>query len=196
MTRFRTTATSSLMLLLSAGLGSIEAADREQEQIMADLRILQQQTQQLHQLMAVLGQAITSVNARLDEQIGATRKAFADQNLLIGRLSGDVRIVREKLDDTNVRIVSLSQELDAMRQSIPRALSSLQTMAGNASADGTDADSATTPPAAPALPTALGISPQRLFDTAWADYTAGQWALAIAGFDTYIKDVPPVRTRR
>jgi tol-pal system protein YbgF len=29
-----------------------------------------------------------------------------------------------------------------------------------------------------------------LYDNAWADYSTGQWSLAIAGFDTYIKTFP------
>lgn len=179
-----------LLLLLTVAVGSSAAADREQEQIVADLRILQEQTQQLQQMMAALSQALTTVNARLDDQIGVTRKGFADQKLLIDTLSGDVRVVREKLDDTNVRVVSLSQEVDALRQSIPRTLSSLQAAPGDQAvpgAEGSPTAAETTPAAVPATP---GISPQRLFDTAWADYTAGQWALAIAGFETYIKAFP------
>ena len=35
-----------------------------------------------------------------------------------------------------------------------------------------------------------GVSPQRLYDTAWADYTTGQWALAIQGFEVYISSFP------
>ena len=31
------------------------------------------------------------------------------------------------------------------------------------------------------------MSPQRLFDTAMADFTVGQWALCIQGFDTYLR---------
>jgi tol-pal system protein YbgF len=182
----------AVILVLVGAIWPAAAADREQEQIMADLRILQEQTQQLQQMMAALSQALSSVNGRLDEQVAVTRKAFADQKLLIDTLSGDVRIVREKLDDTNVRIVSLSQELDALRQSIPRTLSSLQQAApgGDQTALGTDPSASGGIDAAPTAPPAPGVSPQRLFDTAWADYTAGQWALAIAGFDTYIKSFP------
>ncbi len=40
---------------------------------------------------------------------------------------------------------------------------------------------------APANP---GISPQRLYDTAWTDYTAGQWTLCIEGFGTYLRSFP------
>ena len=35
-----------------------------------------------------------------------------------------------------------------------------------------------------------GISPQRLYDSAWTDYTAGQWTLCIQGFETYLRSFP------
>ena len=34
---------------------------------------------------------------------------------------------------------------------------------------------------------APGMSPQRLYSTALADFTAGQWALCIEGFNTYLR---------
>ena len=45
-------------------------------------------------------------------------------------------------------------------------------------------------PVAPPAPVNPGISPQRLYDNAWADYTTGQWALAITGFEYYITAFP------
>ena len=41
------------------------------------------------------------------------------------------------------------------------------------------------PPAAP-----VGTSPQKLWDVAYADYTLGQWDLAIAGFEAVIMYFP------
>ena len=35
-----------------------------------------------------------------------------------------------------------------------------------------------------------GVSPRRLYDTAYADYTTGQWALSIQGFEAYISSFP------
>jgi tol-pal system protein YbgF len=35
-----------------------------------------------------------------------------------------------------------------------------------------------------------GTTPRRLYETAYADYTAGQWSLAIQGFETYLKTYP------
>jgi tol-pal system protein YbgF len=34
------------------------------------------------------------------------------------------------------------------------------------------------------------MSPQRLFETAYADYAAGQWTLAIQGFEAFIRTFP------
>src|SRR6478672_3733386 len=94
------------------------AANKEHQQLMADLRILQEQSQQLQNLLGTLNDAIKAVNTRLDQQAETTRKAFADQKLVIDNLTNDVRVIREKLDDNNVRIGSLTQEVDALRQGL------------------------------------------------------------------------------
>ena len=90
---------------------------------MADLRMLQEQTQLLQNLIGSVTEALKAVNTRLDQQAEATRKAFADQKLVIDNLTNDVRVIREKLDDNNVRIGSLTQEVDALRQSMQQAAS-------------------------------------------------------------------------
>ena len=97
------------------------AADREHQQIMADLRMLQEQTQQLQALMTDLGEALKAVNSRLEDQTSLERKAFADGKVQMDAMSGDIRIVREKVDETNVRLGSISQELESMRAGDSRA---------------------------------------------------------------------------
>ena len=52
---------------------------------------------------------------------------------------------------------------------------------------------ATPPPVANAGPPAnpaAGMSPGRLWDMAFSDYAAGQWPLAIQGFETYMRAFP------
>jgi tol-pal system protein YbgF len=34
------------------------------------------------------------------------------------------------------------------------------------------------------------MTPRRLYESAYADYTGGQWSLAIQGFETYLKTYP------
>lgn len=169
------------------------AADKEQRQMMADLRILQEQTQLLHNaLQNALGSltdAIKAVNARIDEQTNATRKALADQKLGIDNLNNDARVIREKLDDNTVRIGSLSQELDALRQSVQQL--GVRTMVQPpAEFDPTAPPAEGAVPSVPIAPAPIGTSPQRLWDEAHGDYTAGQYDLAVSGFDMYLKTFP------
>ena len=166
------------------------AADKETRQMMADIRILQEQSQQLQNLLAAMADAIKSVNSRIDEQTGTNRKLFADQKVIIDTLANDVRVVREKVDDNNVRVGSLGQELDALRQSVT-ALGTARAAAPEGDPFAIPADSGGAPAAAPpAGAAAVGASPQKLLDSAMADYYAGQYDLAILGLDSYVKTFP------
>jgi hypothetical protein len=107
-------------LALGPLAGPLAAASREQQQMMADIRMLQEQTQQLQTMLLTLTEALRTVTTRLDEQAGTNRKAFADQKLLVDTLAGDLRVVREKIDETNVRLTSLSQDVEGVRDLIPQ----------------------------------------------------------------------------
>jgi tol-pal system protein YbgF len=186
-----------------AGSTPLGAANKEHQQMLADIRMLQEQSLQLQQTLGTLIDALQVVTSKIDEQAGASRKAAADQKLLIDGLAGELRIVREKLDDTNVRLGTISQEVDALRNSIPQMPVGVPaTVDPNAPPAPTDpaapgvpgvtppaATGAAPPPTAPA-PSATGMSPSRLWDMAYSDYAAGQWALAIQGFETYLRTFP------
>jgi TolA-binding protein len=172
----------TLALLLVSGQAS--AANKEHQQLMADIRMLQEQSQLLQNLLGALNESLRAVNTRLDQQTEANRKALADQKLVIDNLSNDVRVIREKLDDNNVRVGTLTQEVEALRQS-------LQQM-GRPAATTNDADPATggaTPPAAGGG-APIGQSPQKMFDSAQSDYMAGQYDIAVLGFQEFIKAFP------
>ena len=165
------------------------AANKEHQQLAADIRMLQEQAQLLQTLLGSLNETLKAVNTRLDDQTNAMRKAFADQKLLIDNLSSDLRVVREKVDDNNVCIASLTQELDALRQAVQQmATRPATTDAGAVSTQGPSTAGAADAPT-PAPPP-VGVSPKQLYDTAWVDYTGGQWDLAIQGFEAYIRSFP------
>ena len=180
----------------------VDAADRDHEQLMADIRMLQEQTLRLHHLIAALEGTLSTLSGRLDAQDADRNRSFADQKLTTENMATGIRVLREKLDETNVRLSSMSQEVEALRISIPRTppppvtplLIDPETgLPMNNSAPATAPESPEPAPAVVAAdPTALpaGVSPQRMYDTAWADYTNGQWALAIQGFEAYIKTFP------
>jgi tol-pal system protein YbgF len=190
--------TFSHAAILAAGVCAALAApaaaqSREQRQMMADIRILQEQSQTLQNLINQLNEALKTVNARLDEQANANRKAFADQKLTIDTLSSDLRVVREKVDDNNVRIGSLTLELESLRRMVQQVgTAPVSTEASKDAPVTTEPVAGGAPDAAPAPsgPPALGTSPQRAWDTAWSDYTAGQYDLAVLGFEAYIRDFP------
>ena len=172
------------VILLVAAASPLSAANKEHQQLMADLRMLQEQSQLLQNLIGSVTDALKAVNTRLDQQAEANRKSFADQKLVIDNLTNDVRVIREKLDDNNVRVGSLTQEVDAIRQSLqqmnrPSPTADPDTTAGTAPAPGGGQPGS-----------AITASPKQVFDAANTDYMAGQYDLAVLGFTDYIKSFP------
>jgi tol-pal system protein YbgF len=174
------------------------AANKEHQQLMADLRMLQEQTQLLQNALGTLTDALKAVNVRLDQQSDANRKTSADQKLLIDNLTKDLGVVREKVDDNNVRVGSLSQEVDALRQLVQQALARPVAPPSVADPNGGPAlpapvqTSGGATPAAPVSPTpaAIGTSPTKAWEQAYGDYAAGLYDLAVDGFTAFIRDFP------
>jgi tol-pal system protein YbgF len=188
---------SALAVIAAALLtlpATASAASKEQQLLMAELRIMQQTQQMLQQSLIALADSLKVVTGRLDEQAGTSRKALADQRLLIEGMTDTVRALREKSDDTNVRLSSITQELESIRQTIASqpAAPVAVTPPTDPAADPGAAGAA--PPAPSPAPTAgtppPNVSPQRTYDSAYSDYAAGQYELAIVGFQTFLKFFP------
>jgi tol-pal system protein YbgF len=165
--------------------GVSRAASKEHQQMLADIRMLQEQNALLQAHLLAVTDALRQLATKIDEQSGVNRKAFADQKLLVDTVANDLRVVREKVDDNNVRISSLSQELEAVRLAIPQAAP--QAAAPPADAAGAAPATPTGAPVQPPAPASPAVSPQRIYDMALADYMGAQYNLAIAGFENYIR---------
>ena len=195
-TKGRATIALALALLYAALTPATPAAaDREHQQMMADLRMLQEQTQQLQALMNGLGEALKAVTTRLDDQTALERKAFADGKVQMDAISGDLRVVREKVDETNVRLGSITQEIESLRQAIPEpgALPSIAPSAEATTPGGAAAPGGTgVPPATGAVqtPQANPGSPQRMFQSSYSDYASGEYSLAVTGFQMFLNTFP------
>jgi TolA-binding protein len=168
-----------ILAILLATTTPADAANKEHQQLMADLRMLQEQSQVLQNLIGQVADAVKTTNARIDQQTETNRKSLADQKLIIDSLSNDVRVVKEKLDDNNVRVGQLTTEVNALRQAIQSGGRSTPTSIGP------DTSVSTT-----AQPPNLGDSPTAAWDAAYSDYTAGQYQLAINEFGGYIRSFP------
>ncbi len=202
-----------VLALLGATLlpASVAAQNREHQQIFADMRILQEQTQLLRVAVAELVASIKAIDGRVDEQANLTRKLFADQGVQIGGLTDNARILREKLDATSVTLSKDAHEMETIRQELANQRTLLNqiiamltaaapaagTVTPPSGAAGQVAGGApvTTPPPGtvatppPAMPPPPQ-NPQRAFDTAFGDYITGQFDMAIAGFQYYIETFP------
>lgn len=181
------------LALPAAALGQ----NREHQQMFADLRMLQEQMQQLRLAINTLAESVKAATMKQDDQAAATRKAFADQKLLTDAITDSIRILREKGDDTNVRISTLAHELETMRQATQNLQQSVvQVLAAVATAVPATTPAATpTPPIAggapqPAVPPPSVQSPQTLYDNAWSDYVSARYELAIQGFQAYLRSFP------
>ncbi len=169
------------------------AANKEHQQLMAEIRMLQEQQQQLQQLLGNLSDALKGVSTKIDDQTAVMRKAMADQALSVNGIGENVRVLREKVDDTNVRVSSVSQDIEALRQAISSQPAAQPIGQG---APGTDAPGAVPSTGVPSVnptnqnPVPAGVSPQKMWDQVFDDYTAGRFDLAVLGFQSYIQAYP------
>ena len=189
-----------LWAFVIAAPAAASAQNREHQQLFADLRMLQEQTQQLRLSVAALAESLTTLAKRVDDQGGATRKLFADQGLVISALTDSARVLREKLDATNVSLSKDSHELETMRQELTaqrvlltQIIALLTPAPAATDPAAASATVPTAPPAGTAPPPAVPPppqNPQRAFDSAFGDYARGDFEMAIRGFEYYVEKFP------
>ena len=190
-------AATSAAVWLAAGPVPAAAQNREHQQMAAELRVLQEQQQLLSGALAQVVDSIKALAGRIDDATGVTRKGFADQELRGSALSSDLGLIRERTQDTDTRLRSLRDEVDALRSTLTALQNQLTQMAQAPppSLDPVEL-SGPTPAPAPAAPigsppsSTAGLSPSRMLDSAKSDYFAGQWSLALSGFDAILRTFP------
>lgn len=183
-----TLATLTLGTALAAAFAaSPSAADKETRQMMADIRMLQEQSQELQNALGTLTSSLTealkAVSSRLDQTAETTRKSLADQKTTIDTVSNDLRALRERMDDNSVRLGQVTQEVGALRQTVLR-----MGVPAAPPTDGSPDNHASGQPAGNVI--GSGLSPTAAFDQAQGDYFAGQWDVAIVSLEQFIKDFP------
>lgn len=192
------------LTLSVATAAPVAAQNREHLQMAAELRMLQEQNQRLSLTLTQLTETLKAVSARLDATEQFQQRRFADQEVLVKNLGSDLSAIRERTQDTDTRMRSLKDEIDALRQtflSLPALIARAQAAPVDPLADpsltppaggGVAPSPSTTLPAPPVitLPSTAGLSPNRMYDTAYGDYGAGQYAAAITGFEQLVKTFP------
>ena len=179
-----------LALLLQAQ-PALAAPNKEHLQLMAEIRMLQEQQQQLQALIGSLQDTLKTVSSKLDDQAAVTRKAMADQTLAVTNIGDNVRMLREKTDETNVRISSVSQEIEGLRQALTSQPPPQTGLQPGAPQPGGTVPMGGQPATAPGTSASSGsplnpVSAQRMYETSYDDYTAGRYDLAIDGFGNFV----------
>ena len=186
------------------------AQNREHQQMVAELRILQEQVQRLQLSVNALLEQVAAANGRIDAQAEATRKAFADVLTRVDQLAAEMSTVRENLYDSTTRVSKLTQELDAIRTglgSVNALLTQIVALLSAPPAPGAEGGLAgppgATPPVAAPDPAAAGAppppalqppaglaSPTSYMASASGFYYAGQFDLAVEAFRDFLARFP------
>jgi tol-pal system protein YbgF len=186
-------------LLLAAAVGAvgcvsaddIEGLHRQMNDIETQIQALERKSSSKEE--------VARLNSSVSEQTQQLLKSNADTGVKLGELSTAIEQLQAKLEDTNRRLSQLSQQIAETQGDLLR-------MRGGTSAlpPGTPPGTSPSNPASPRIgepsPNPIrtpndavvrpGAGPSELYDTAYADYTKGRYALAIQGFQEYLQAYP------
>ena len=171
---------------------ALAAANKEHLQLMAEIRMLQEQNQQLQQLLGALQDTLKTVSHQARRSVGgdaqgdgrpdAGRQQHRRQRARAAR--EDRRNQRPDLDGgAGDRGAAAGDRLAAARRSRSAPASGRRRSGRGRRA---------APPPPPPVPTAAAgtVSPQRMYEASYDDYTAGRYDLAIQGFQGFIQAFP------
>jgi tol-pal system protein YbgF len=191
----------SAAVLLAAAVGAvgcvsaddIEGLHRQMNDIETQIQALERKSSSKEE--------VARLNSSVSEQTQQLLKSNADTGVKLGELSTAIEQLQAKLEDTNRRLSQLSQQIAETQGDLLR-------MRGGTSAvppaTGAPGLSPSTTPTSPRIgepstnpgrmpPTDAVVrpaGPSELYDTAYADYTKGRYALAIQGFQEYLQAYP------
>ena len=158
-----------LLLLLSACVTSTQAT-----RLQKDLDDVKRQVFQVQQDTAGSRAQLDDLSKRLPGSAPAGGQA--DLQAAIRSLLDQMQTLTQRLDEMSTKMSSLSQEMQAMRSPGSR---------GAPSQDGAGSGPPSTPQAAPSTEPA-----DQAFKTAYADYSKGNYELAVMGFGDFLKSWP------
>jgi len=145
---------------------------------------------------AVATQA-TAVAKALEERDEDQRVGRADLSTQVDAVARQMEALSQKIEDNNFRLSSLSGQIEATRRLLERSGGVPGAPPVPAATEtGTGATPAAPGPGLSALPPAAAppkpgtASPEEIFNTAYADYTKGNFPLAILGFQEYLEEFP------
>ena len=187
----RTVITSTLVLALAAMATGCVLPDqfsklqKDVSAMQAQLVKIEQEQREAAERLEMVSKDISATEGQ-QEQIG--RAEFADLKLRLDEINRQQSILDERLIEANRRIDRMSQSVQENRELIRTGAA-----VGAVGAEGSDLGD-TTPllgeDGAGATPSSALPSADDLYHTAYADFSKGNYALAISGFEEYATRYP------
>ncbi len=184
----------ALALLLAVSTPA-RAQNRTDMQMFADMRMLQETVQKLQLSVNTLMEQIKTTTAQVDANKNLAQKLYAEQAVQVKDIASTVAVLNEKLADTSVNVLKLTQEMGSIRSAIAMQSTLLNQILGLLQ-----------PPAAPAIPPGGGTgtetppaagssagmptSPAAHYNEAWGYYTANKFELAIQAYEEALQKFP------
>ena len=190
---------SAVVISALAAATPARAQNREHLQMAAELRILQQQNQELANTLAqtiqLLNETAKALNSRIDQTNESMKKGFADQSLTLNTTAGDIRKTLAQTQDAATRLGELKEEVRSAAHLDPRVDLAPHTGAGPCLRAGSErrlgggrrGRASRWPRRSPST---IGLSPERMYNTALSDYGGGNYTAAIQGFQEFLKAFP------
>ena len=160
------------------------SAQRDRENIIAQLRQIQSQLQEIQNSNNTLAQVVLELKAQYEGQQNTLQKALADSTLSIEELNHDLSILSARVNETNERVGNLRQEFSSMRQNQQPLI--LPTPEEDSEQDSSNIIENETADTGPGPPTVLASNVSDIYNQARLDYTQGRYALAVSGFKDVI----------
>jgi len=96
------------------------AQSRMETQITLDMRVLQAQVQQLTLAINTLAEKLKGTDTRIEEQANAMLRGFTEQKSQIESLAAQQRSLNNSENDSALRILQLSSEIQAIRTGLEK----------------------------------------------------------------------------
>lgn len=184
-----------MLLLLAGAAVPARAQNRQDLQMLADMRLLQENVAKLQLTVNILLEQLKATNAQVDANKNLGQKLHAEQMVQIKDIAQNMSVLNEKLADSSVNVLKLTQEMNSIRSAIAmqstllnQILGLLQPPLAPTIPPGGGTGGETTPP--PAGSASMPASPAAHYNEAWGYYTANKFDLAIQAYEEALQKFP------
>ncbi len=182
MSRSRPRLPAFAALALAASLSGGCVLPDQLSALQKDLADVREELQSLRREQSQSTDRLSVVEGKLVEGGEVKRAEIADVKADVERAQRDIAALDERSGDLQRRVERLSQDLTRVRETARRSSDATPTVSPDAALPGSAPVGSASSSAAP--------SPDALYNQAYADFSKGNYSLAISGFEEYATRFP------